>query len=101
MKRITAAILIVLSAIVILSVGYGACFLYRWSTFPVPPEKYGQLHNGMTHAEVVGLIGEPQSKSNISRPGRVAESWQYGSMGKIVVVQFTQDGSVTDFWSED
>jgi outer membrane protein assembly factor BamE (lipoprotein component of BamABCDE complex) len=114
MKRITKAILIALSVIFILSIVHVAVRVagFSFPTFPVPSEKYRQLHDGMTRAEVVGLIGEPHSKSKIAGPGKVTESWEYGGSlryffgnskgpGDIVVVQFDQNGSVIDHWSED
>ena len=108
MKRITKIILIALSVIVILSIGFVVCV----RTFPVPLEKYHQLRDGMTRAEVVRLIGEPHSKSKMAGTNQVAESWEYEGplrycpgnskgTGFIVVVQFDQNGHVIDHWSED
>jgi outer membrane protein assembly factor BamE (lipoprotein component of BamABCDE complex) len=73
---------------------------------------WGDLRSGMTSAEVERILGEPSSRSSISRHdgGIIRQRWEYGessgpsvrgvrleSPGDVFIVDFDGDGRVTGF----
>jgi len=72
-----------LAAAIVLSVAFAGC-----ST--VTPENFARVHDGMTEAEVVAILGKPDETANVAlmmRVKAVNNIWKGG--GYTITVQFT------------
>ncbi|UXY14745.1 hypothetical protein N8I74_15680 [Chitiniphilus purpureus] len=55
------------------------------------PERYAQIETGMTRAEVIGLLGEPDQTDGASLLGISGESAIWQSGGTTVTIRFVND----------
>jgi len=54
-------------------------------------ENFGQIHEGMTKAEVRAILGDPYQVNFSTMPTGREEQWYYGNGGKTAAISFRGD----------
>lgn len=58
------------------------------SSAQVTKADYRQIHHGMTKADVLALVGKPESKTSTSVSGLTMDCWDYGVLSTNGTYQF-------------